>query len=144
MTDALHGGPPATSELLAGTRWRITAIDGTPVRDSEVLGVDFGHDGRASGSTGVNQFTASYSVTAEYLTFGPLATTRRTGPPELLEQETRVIQSLAGMCPYRLETDGLRFDGPLGRVELRSTVPAALATTVLPPSDDAEFVNEPT
>ena len=39
----------------------------------------FGHDGRVSGSTGVNQLTASYSLTPEYLTFGPMATTRRAG-----------------------------------------------------------------
>jgi len=146
MTDAQHGGPAATSDLLAGTRWRIVAIDGAPVLEAEALGVDFGHDGRASGNTGVNQFTASYNVTAEYLTFGPMATTRRMGSPELVEQETRVIQSLAGMCSYRLDADTLLFDGPLGRVELGSTVPVApaLTTLVSPPTDDAAFVTEPT
>jgi heat shock protein HslJ len=124
MSEPMPGGPAATSDLLAGTRWRIVSVDGVPAVEGEILEVDFGHDGRASGSTGVNRFTASYSVTAEYLTFGPLATTRRMGPPELVEQEARVVQSLAGMCSYRFEGLSLVIDGPLGRVELASTLPA--------------------
>ncbi len=136
MTDAMNGGPRATSDLLAGTRWWITAIDGRPALEAEVLEVNFGHDGRASGTTGVNQFTTSYSVTAEYLTFGPMATTRRIGPPELVEQEIRVIQSLAGMCSYRLERYTLGFDGPLGRVELGTSTPVG------PPPESADFVDE--
>ena len=85
MTDPLGGGPNATSDALAGTRWEIVRIDGEPVAaGGEPLAVRFGHDGRVSGSTGVNQLTASYAVTAEYLTFGPLATSRREGPPELV------------------------------------------------------------
>ena len=129
----------STSDLLAGTRWRIASIDGVPVLASEVLPVDFGHDGRASGSTGVNQFTASYNVTSEYLTFGPMATTRRAGPPELLEQEGRVVQSLAGMCRYHLDSVGLAIDGPLGRVELMSTIPS----TPAPASASAGAPDEP-
>lgn len=80
--------------------------------------LSFGHDGRVSGSTGVNQLTASYNVTPEYLTFGPMATTRRAGSPELMAQEHRVVGSLAGMCRYRLSHAVLEFDGPYGLVEL--------------------------
>jgi len=129
MTDQPDGtGPTATSDALAGTEWSIVSLDDVPVvEDAQPLVVAFGHDGRVSGTTGVNHLTASYSVTAEYLTFGPLATTRRAGPPALMEQEHRVVQSLAGMCPFELTADTLSIDGPVGRVELVSTVPRPAA-----------------
>ena len=57
---------------------RSTGVELTAPED-HVIVVTFGHDGRVSGSTGVNQLTASYNVTPEYLTFGPMATTRRAG-----------------------------------------------------------------
>ncbi len=124
MTDPRANGPNATSDALAGTQWEILTIDGAPARSGEPpLIITFGHDGRVSGSTGVNQLTASYSVTADYLTFGPLATTRRSGSPELMVQEQRVVGSLAGMCPFRHDARAMSIDGPLGRVELVNTDP---------------------
>ena len=124
MTESGGGGPNATSDALAGTQWEILSIDGQSVEAAdEPLLISFGHDGRVSGSTGVNQLTASYSLTADYLTFGPLATTRRAGSPALMEQEHRVVASLAGMCPFRLDPRTLWVDGPLGRVELANTRP---------------------
>ena len=124
MTAAEGPGPTATSDVLAGTQWSVVRLGDEPLVESDdPLVLAFGHDGRVSGSTGVNQLTASYSVTASYLTFGPLATTRRSGTPEQMAQEHRVVQSLAGMCPFELTIHTLSFDGPLGRVELVSTTP---------------------
>jgi heat shock protein HslJ len=129
MTDHPDGpGPTATSDALAGTEWAIVRLGEVPVLEADQpLVIAFGHDGRVSGSTGVNQLTASYSLTADYLTFGPLATTRRAGTPELMEQEHRVVQSLAGMCPFELMAHTLSIEGPLGRVELVSTAPLPAA-----------------
>jgi heat shock protein HslJ len=111
----------ATSDALAGTQWQITELDGAPVTESEdALLVGFGHDGRVSGSTGVNQFTASYSMNATYVTFGPMALTRRAGPPELAAQEAVIVGSLAGACTYHLERTRLVVDGPSGAVQLRA------------------------
>jgi len=114
-------GRTATSDALAGTEWRIAAVDGHPVAGDAPLLVAFGHDGRVTGTTGVNSFTASYSLTAEYLTFGPMATTRREAPAALREQEQRIVGSLAGICPVVVGAYTLDFDGPLGRVEMLST-----------------------
>ena len=133
MTELGSTGPNATSDALAGTQWEILSIDGeTVASDDAPLVITFGHDGRVSGSTGVNRLTASYSLTHDYLTFGPLATTRRAGPPAMMEQEHRVVASLAGMCPYRLEARTLTIDGPLGRVELANTAPAGPGTGLSP------------
>ena len=135
MTELGATGPNATSDALAGTQWELLAIDGEAVtRGDSPLLVTFGHDGRVSGSTGVNQLTASYSLTHDYLTFGPLATTRRAGPPELMEQEHRIVASLAGMCSYRLDARTLSIDGPQGRVDLANTAPVPHPPT--PPVGD--------
>lgn len=123
MSEGGRLGPSATSDALAGTEWRIVAVDGQPVRGDEPLLVSFGHDGRVTGTTGVNSFTASYSLTADYLTFGPMATTRRAAPPDLAEREQQVVGSLAGICPVAVATHTLEFEGPRGRVELHSTRP---------------------
>jgi heat shock protein HslJ len=125
-------GPAATSDALAGTEWSIASIEGRPIVAHDApLVVAFGHDGRVSGTTGVNQLTASYSLTDEYLTFGPTATTRRAGSPEAMEQEQRVLAALAGMCPYRLSTHLLVVEGPLGVVELVSTAPVPPPATAV-------------
>lgn len=134
MTDPLAGGPNATSDALAGTRWELLTIDGQPASSGEALVITFGHDGRVSGSTGLNDLTASYAVTADYLTFGPLATTRRAGSPELMAQEQRVIGSLAGMCPFRHDARTMSVDGPLGRIELANPDPPPEPP---PPSESA-------
>jgi heat shock protein HslJ len=137
MSEIGGTGPTATSDALAGTQWELRSIDGQPVAGADgPLLITFGHDGRVSGTTGVNQLTASYSLTPEYLTFGPLATTRRAGPPELMEQEHRIVSSLAGMCSYRLDPWSLSIDGPFGRVDLLNTDPPALAAPS-PPGPNA-------
>ena len=124
MTEPDGPGPTATSDALAGTEWEIVVVAGEPAhRAEEPLLLAFGHDGRVFGTTGVNQLTASYSLTADYLTFGPLATTRRAGTPEQMEQEHRLVQSLAGMCSFSLTPHTLTIEGPLGVVELISTKP---------------------
>ena len=124
MTEPDGPGPTATSDALAGTEWEIVRVADEPVAagDGPLL-LAFGHDGRVSGTTGINQLTASYSLTADYLTFGPLATTRRSGTPEQMDQEHRLVQSLAGMCPFGLTTHTLTIEGPLGTVELVTTTP---------------------
>ena len=124
MTEPLGAGPTATSDALAGTEWAIVRLADEPVDEADApLVLAFGHDGRVTGNTGINQLTASYSLTADYITFGPLATTRRSGDPERMEQEHRLVQSFAGMCPFRLTTHTLSIEGPLGMVELISTTP---------------------
>jgi heat shock protein HslJ len=146
VTEPLGTGPTATSDALAGTEWAIVRLADEPVDETEApLVLAFGHDGRVSGSTGVNQLTASYSLTAEYITFGPLATTRRGGTPEQMEQEHRLVQSFAGMCPFRLTTHTLSIEGPLGMVELISTTPLPTShpSPGVPDDGAAPRVDEP-
>ncbi|MFL6206169.1 MAG: META domain-containing protein [Acidimicrobiales bacterium] len=141
MSDADGNGPNATTDALAGTQWEIVRVADEPADASHgPLLLSFGHDGRVSGTTGVNQLTASYSLTADYLTFGPLATTRRSGDPGQMEQEHRLVQSLAGMCPFQLTVHTLTIEGPLGVVELVTTTPLPTAAV----AEERSYAAEPT
>ena len=125
---ASPSGAPATSDALAGSRWVIRTIDGEPIAGGAVT-VEFGHDGRVTGDTGMNRFTASYGLSASYLTIGPMATTRRAGEPDQMAQEQRVVAALAGMCSFDLAGSKLAVEGPMGWVELDAVVAPAAPRT---------------
>lgn len=96
--------------------------------------VFFGDDGRLSGTTGVNRLMGSYDVGETVMTFGPSATTRMSGPPELMAQEQAVMAVLDGEVPYGLDGGRLTLgaDGHgllLERAGIQQTpTPDAVAT----------------
>jgi len=57
---------------------------------------------RASGSTGVNRWTASYTHVGSDLSFGQAATTLMAGPEELMEQEQSFLDILARIDGYAI------------------------------------------
>ena len=124
-------GAMATSDVLAGRSWIVESIGGTAMISGTEVILEFGHDGRVYGSTGVNQYTASYTVAGDSVTFGPLAMTRRAGTAAATEQEHVVVGSLAGRCRFWFEREVLVFDGPLGVVR------AAPVATGAGSADDA-------
>ena len=69
--------------------------------------LSFGDDGGLSGTTGVNRLMGRYEVGEAAVTFGPLATTRMAGPPELMAQEQAVTRALSGEVAYALVGEGL-------------------------------------
>jgi hypothetical protein len=125
-------GAMATSDVLAGRCWLVESIGGTTMISGTDVTLEFGHDGRVYGSTGVNQYTASYAVAGDSVTFGPLAMTRRAGTGDATEQEHVVVGSVAGRCPFWFEGEVLVFDGPLGVVRC-----APVATGQAEPVDDS-------
>src|SRR3546814_20347542 len=91
----------ATSDVLAGRRWVIERIGEVELPQSPEATIEFGHDGRVSGSTGINSYNASYDDLGDTREFGTLATTRRDGAPAELEQEQLDAGSIDGGCPFR-------------------------------------------
>jgi len=69
--------PAALSE----TRWLVTSYNNgkealvSPLAGSEIT-LLFGADGMVSGSTGCNNYSASYTLEGDALTIGPAAVTR--------------------------------------------------------------------
>jgi heat shock protein HslJ len=117
--------PQATS--LAGSHWRVTAVNnGRQAVASVIAGSDltlqFGTDGRVSGSAGCNRFSATYAEADGKVSFAPAAATRRMcGDNALMAQEQAFLKALATVAAARFEGD---------RLELR-TAAGALAVAAL-------------
>lgn len=73
--------------------------------------VQFEED-RLVGSGGVNRFHATLQVNGTELSIGPMAVTRRAGPPAKMKAEQEFLGKLEKAASYRIVGDELRlFDG---------------------------------
>ncbi len=75
--------------------WEVTAIDGTAVLERAVPTIDFGADGTVAGNASCNNFSTTYGVRDDVVTFGPaIATTRKACVPEISDQEAAMLTVL--------------------------------------------------
>jgi heat shock protein HslJ len=110
---------PASIE---GTTWNLTgtvateAISSLPADAVASLTIT---DGQAAVATGCNNGSGAVEVGDGTLTFGPLATTRKMCPDELMALETFTLQVLDGEVTYTIDGDRLSIrkaaaDGEIG------------------------------
>jgi heat shock protein HslJ len=98
---------PTSAADLAGTSWAVVSIGGAPVVEGSGPHLTFGADGNASGSTGCNSMSGSYTTDGAALTLGPMATTRMACEENLMAQEAAVLQALTGVSGWEIDSDGL-------------------------------------
>lgn len=112
--------PPA---ILAGTSWRIVAIDGADVSREDRYEIQFAAN-RLSGRAGCNRFSGSYRVSSDGLQAGPLAMTRMACPGPRMEHEQAVSRILAGRVRlYYPDGDTLLMRGVGGgEIRLRRSI----------------------
>ncbi len=87
------------------------------------LSLEFGDDGRVTGSAGCNRFTGTYTVSGSDVTISGVAATRKmcVTPEKIMEQEAAFLKALT--MGTRARIDG-------ARLELRSAEDAlALSAT---------------
>ena len=112
---------------LAGTSWRVTAINNgkqavVSVLSGSTLTMSFTADGLASGSAGCNRYNTRYQADAAQLRFQVPAATRMLCPGEgVMEQELAFLKALSTVASARHEGN---------RLELR-TADGALAVTLV-------------
>lgn len=117
------GGPPAP---LNGTVWNVKEVGGQvfkPLkggRDAH-LRLD-AQKKRATGYSGVNSFAGAYQSSGAALMFGPLAATRRAGPPAAMAFESAYFKALGATRSYRIAGDQLELLDAGG--EVRATLEA--------------------
>jgi heat shock protein HslJ len=113
-------GEPAT---ITGFAWRLVAIqwaDGHATRPADSAGYLFelGADGRVSGKADCNRMMGTYTIDAQTLRFGPLATTRMACPPGSVDADW--LRALAAADSW-LVRDGhlhITMTGKAGTIEL--------------------------
>jgi uncharacterized lipoprotein YbaY len=109
----LPGSQPPPTVPLIGTTWQLNTY-GTIAQPQAAVGdapatLRFGGDGQASGNTGCNGFSGSYTATAEQLTFGQLISTLRACADPVGGQEREVLAALQGTRHYQLTADTLQI-----------------------------------
>ncbi len=91
----------ASSASLAETSWQLESIDGTAV--SGTITLQFTDETTVSGSGGCNQYSGSYTVDGDAITFGELVSTERACMESgLMEQESAFYAALSTATRYEL------------------------------------------
>lgn len=98
------------SQDLAGTNWDVIGYNNgkqavTSVMAGTTLTASFGKDGTLSGSGGCNDYNASYTVTGDQITIGPVAATMKacSDPTGVMDQEAQYLGALESAATYQIE-----------------------------------------
>lgn len=110
---------PSASEPLEGSSWNAVELYGTavPAASSESGRgpyLEFGTDGRLTGSDGCNRVMSSYEIKGNAITFGPIAGTRMAcpGTDEIVN---RFHAALKGTGHWSIRGGRLEFFGATGK-----------------------------
>lgn len=111
--------PPAT---LAGTGWRIIAINDADVSRQEGYDIEF-ETNRLRGRAGCNSFSGPYRVSSDGFRAGPLAMTRMACPGTRMDHEQTVSRILAGRVRLHYpDGDTLLMRAETGTIRLRRSI----------------------
>lgn len=92
---------------LSGTKWLVEDINGRGVIGNAQTTIEFADDGLVSGSTAVNRYSGKAILDGNKIHFGPLAMTRRAGPPALMDQEQRFVKILEMVATFDFKAPGI-------------------------------------
>jgi len=127
------GKPPVPSDLpLNGTRWTLTGyvFNGTSLQalNGTTVTLDFGDEGRITGSAGCNHYFATYEMKGRAITIGPAGSTLMyCAAAGVMEQETAYLTLLNKASSVTAGDDRLTLADAEGRTILSfaRTVPPA-------------------
>ncbi|MEO0467102.1 MAG: META domain-containing protein [Pseudomonadota bacterium] len=94
---------------LPGVDWDIVSVGGTPVIDLGTAVIRLDPDGSVSGSTGCNQFNASWSIEGNQIDIGPAVTTRMACSPPVTLQEQTILAILDAAVLIGVGDEGALF-----------------------------------
>ena len=97
----------ANNAVLYAQPWLVEDIGGRGVVDKAQTTMQLAEDGSVSGDTSVNRYQGRATIDGNTISCGPLATTRRAGPPALMDQESKFLKALETVKSFRIEPTGL-------------------------------------
>ena len=115
-------GPPEPVKALPlpGTEWRLEgfektggqAVSFTSLVTGTAITLSIGADGRATGSAGINRYFGKAAIgEGDTITFGPMASTRRGGPPKAMAQERAYLKQLQTASRWKVHGNSLVLTG---------------------------------
>ena len=131
--------PVPPGPALDGTRWTLTdyVADGTSrhILNGTTVTLEFGRDGKITGSAGCNHYFADYTLKGAAITIGQAGSTEMyCTPPGVMEQESAYLATLIRAASVTATNDRLSFTDAKGTAILSFTkivppVPAPLIGT---------------
>jgi heat shock protein HslJ len=117
---------PLASNEMKDIRWRATDMGGASVRQSAIT-LMFGSDGKITGKSACNNYSANYSLSGNDLRVYPgMIGTRMACPPDVMAQETQFRKMLAAASSAKIQADGMMtIAGPGGQVMTFMRAPEA-------------------
>jgi heat shock protein HslJ len=99
--------PAGNAAPLSGTKWELVNLGGTvPVKGTS-LTLFFGNDDKAGGNAGCNNFSGTYKVSGNSLTFGSMMSTMMACEPAINAQEQAYLKALGDTQSYESTADKL-------------------------------------
>jgi heat shock protein HslJ len=124
---------PSPSVSLVDTSWTVASINGADVVPARPPTMTFSADGQVSGSSGCNQYTASYQTDGNKLTVGSIASTLMLCDGAVGAQEVAFTSGLGGAATWQVNATGdLDIDG-----SARIVAKTGVAQSAPPPSPGA-------
>lgn len=112
-TSSAQAQSPMTD--LTGGEWVVDDINGAGVVDIARATLNFGEDGRVSGSASCNSYGGDYSVDGSSIKFGRMISTRKACPGAIMAQESAFFSVLENASSIKFSDDGaLVISGPDG------------------------------
>jgi heat shock protein HslJ len=107
--------PAAEGEPKLSGDWKLVKLGDEATGAGAMVTLSVAADGKVSGSTGVNRFGGA--LAKEKKLFGPLAMTRRAGPPEAMAVEAAYTKALDEATRFAIKEDKLTlFAGDKARL----------------------------
>ena len=117
-----------TPLTLEGTHWQASGINngkgGVVSAANTQLATARFQDGKVSGNASCNSFNASYEMTGDQITMGPVMTTRKhcAEPDGIMDQEQEYLQALSRVRVYELTNAGLKLRDEKGSLQVNFVV----------------------
>jgi len=108
----MFGSAFGSQRSLAGSQWRLESFgkegDERPVVDGTTITIQFGTDGRASGSSGCNSYSGTYNAEGDHLSFAEMISTMRACvEPRANEQEQKYMAALRAITRFKVSDSQL-------------------------------------
>jgi heat shock protein HslJ len=104
--------------------WKVTAYNNgkqavVSVMSASTITMSFTADGTVAGDAGINRYDARYATSGNSgIDIGPIATTRKAGPAELMEQEQAFLAALSASKTYRFRGEMLELRNSAGALQV--------------------------
>lgn len=104
--------PEVSQDQLVGKIWKCQMLFEREVSGDSNITLEFLTDGTIKGNGGCNNFTGTYTLAGKSISFGPVASTKKSCGPSLDEQEFTFFSFLNQIDVAKVEDDELELYAP--------------------------------